>query len=649
MTQPTLKLAGESHRAGRLDEAEAIYRQVIGQNGNNAEAWHLLGTLLVQTGRVQGALPLIRRAIALDGNRADYHLNLGVALLKLSNAVDAANACQAALAIRPDWAEAWYNLGCAAGAMGRWDVAIDSYQRAIALKADYAEAHFNLGDALRATDRGDEALEAFRRAADIKPSAQALNNLGNSLQLQDRYEEAIDAYRRAVAIEPSSINARSNMGQALLNFGRIEEAIETFRQVKDVAFVGDNLLLAIRYGSNPDSQQIFEEHRRWDRKFAQPLAAEIQPHLNDRNPDRRLRIGYVSSDFKLHSVSFFLENLLTSHDPREVEVFAYADVPQSDAVTRRLQQSIHQWRPISGKSDQEVAKTIRQDGIDILVDLAGHTSGNRLLVFARKPAPIQITYLGYPDTTGMAVMDYRMTDAHADPPGTTEKYHSEKLLRLPRTFAGYRPSAEAPDVSPLPAPADGTVTFASFTNLAKLPPILLDCWAEILLLIPTSKLLIAAGGLQSSNLQKEIRARFETKGIDPTRLELMGKKPLREYFALHHRADVYLDTFPVNGHTVTCHALWMGLPVITLAGEVHCQRLGASVLSNLGMGELIAKSPADYVQIAKRLAGDISILKEFKSGLRDRMKNSPILDAAGFARGLGSAERDVWRKWCGGR
>jgi protein O-GlcNAc transferase len=649
MMQATLKLAGELHRAGRLDEAEAVYRQVIGQDGNNTEAWHLLGTLLVQTGRAQGALPLIRRAIALDGKRADYHLNLGVALLKLSNAVEAANACQAAIAIRPDWAEGWYNMGCAAGAMGRWDVAIDAYQRAIALKPDYAEAHFNLGDALRATDRSDEALEAFRRAAEIKPSAQALNNLGNSLQLQDRYEEAIDAYCRAVAVEPSSINARSNMGQALLNCGRIEEAIETFRQVKDVAFVGDNLLLAIRYGSNPDLQKVFEEHRQWDKKFAEPLAAEIQPHLNDRNPDRRLRIGYVSSDFRLHSVSFFLENLLTSHDPNKVEVFAYADVAQSDVVTHRLQQSIHQWRPIWGKSDQEVAKIIRQDGIDILVDLAGHTSGNRLLVFARKPAPIQITYLGYPDTTGMTAMDYRMTDAHADPPGTTERHHSEKLLRLPRTFASYRPSAEAPEVSPLPALADGTVTFASFTNLPKLPPILLDCWAEILSQIPKSRLMVAAAGLQSSNLQKEIRGRFERKGIDPTRLELMGKKPLKEYFALHHRADIYLDTFPVNGHTVTCHALWMGLAVITLAGEVHCQRLGASVMSNLGMGELIAKSSDEYAQIAKRLAGDIPKLKEMRSSLRDRMKESPILDASGFARDVETAYRDVWRKWCAGR
>ena len=491
-------------------------------------------------------------------------------------------------------------------------------------------------------------MECFRKAAEISPSSQALNNLGTCLLEEDRYAEAIEVYRRALAIQPDSVNAQSNLGQALLGMGRAAQAVEVLGQIRHVPFVADNLLWALHFVPGRGPEEIFQEHVDWDRRFSRPLAREILPPTNDRDPNRRLKIGYVSSDFRLHSVAFFLENLLDYHDPQQVEVFAYADVGQPDAVTRRLQQSIHQWRSIYGKSDVEVARMIRQDQIDILVDLAGHTAGNRLLVFARKPAPVQITYLGYPDTTGLTAIDYRMTDIYADPLGQTEKYHSEKLLRLPRTFACYRPPAEATEVSPLPAVTYGRVTFACFTTLGKLPPNLLDCWAEILIQVPTSRLLIAAGGLQSNDLQREIRSHFERRGIDPTRLDLMGKRPLSEYFSLHHQVDIYLDTFPVNGHTVTCHALWMGLPVVTLAGSVHCQRLGASVLSNLGTGELIAKSPQEYVQIAASLAGDVPKLKAMRSNLREKMKSSPILDAAQFARDVEGAYREIWKNWCAG-
>jgi predicted O-linked N-acetylglucosamine transferase (SPINDLY family) len=646
MTSATLAQAAQLHRAGRLEEAERAYRQVTSAEPSNADAWHLFGGLLAQTGRPQAAEPMLRRAIALDGGRADFHLNLAVVLLRLSQAAEAAQACQRALALRPDWAEGWYNAGCAAGILGQWDKAISAYQRAVQLKGDYAEAYFNLGDALRKINRGDEGLECFRKAAQLRPTPQALNNLGNSLQVQDRYAEAIEAYQRALEIQPDSVNARSNLGQALLNLGRIEEAVAIFRQVTHVPFAGDNLVLAVRYLLDTSPEQVFREHRQWDQRHAQSLAPEIRPHPNVRDPSRQLRIGYVSSDFRLHSVAFFLENLLAYHDAREVEVFAYADVPQPDEITRRMRQSIHQWRLISGMNDGDVANMIRSDQIDILVDLAGHTAGNRLLVFARKPAPIQITYLGYPDTTGMSAMDYRITDGYADPPGMTEMYHSEKLLRLPRTFASYRPPEEAPEVSPLPATIYGRVTFGAFTTLAKLPPVLLDCWSEILLQVPDSRLLITAAGLQAADLQRDIRRRFESKGIDPTRVDLMGKRPFEEYFALHHRVDIYLDTFPVNGHTVTCHALWMGLPVVTLAGQTHCQRLGASVLSNLGMEGQIAKSSQEYVRIAKELAGDLGKLKDLRASLRERMKASPILDAAGFSREVEAAYRGVWKNWC---
>jgi protein O-GlcNAc transferase len=635
----------------RPDEAAEAFRQATVLKPDFAEAHHRLGLLYRQQEKLDLAEQSLRQAIIVNPQYAEAHNNLATVLKSLGKFDESIASYRQALALRPDLADIHANLGNALSAAGKLEEAVDAYRQSLALKPDNAEVNNKLGVALVSLNRPAEALVAYWRGlASLPNNATLLNNIGNALLLQGDLIESVNSFRKAIDADPKFFLGYNNLGNALKALGMISQAVAAYSQAvsmrNDPYFYG-NMLFCRHFLVPYDAEEIFQAHLEWERRYSGTLAPEIQPHLNSRDANRRLKIGYVSSDLRQHSVAYFLENLLSYHDPHQVEVFVYADVPQPDVMTRRLQQSIHQWRPISGKRDEEVTKIIRQDGIDILVDLAGHTAGNRLLVFARKPAPIQITYLGYPDTTGMSAMDYRMTDVHADPAGMTEKYHSEKLLRLPRTFASYRPPAEAPDVSPLPALTYGRVTFASFTTLAKLPHILLDCWTEILLQIPASRLIIAAGGLQANELQKEIRGRFERKGIDPTRLDLMGKRPFKEYFALHHQADVYLDTFPVNGHTVTCHALWMGLPVITLAGEVHCQRLGASVLSNLGMGEMIAKSPKEYVEIAKRLSKDIPTLKEIRSGLRDRMKGSPILDAAGFASDVEAAYRDVWRKWCG--
>ncbi|MGA3066891.1 MAG: tetratricopeptide repeat protein [Tepidisphaeraceae bacterium] len=706
------------HEAGRLHEAESMYRQILASCPDDADVLELLGVVTYQLGRKEAALELLQKAEALNPQAPDCHYHLGMVLedlgrpnealdsyrraaalkpdfaeahhraaliLKVKNDPDAAvSAFRLALASNPEFVEAHNNLATVLKSQGKFDQAVAAYRQAVALRPDLPDIHANLGNALVSQGNLEEAIEEFRQSLSLRPeNPDVCNKLGLALMAVDRPRDAAAAYRRGLISLPSNAPLRNNLGNALLVDGDLIESVQQFRKaidldpsfflayvnlgnvLKDIGQIAQaiasykhaltlrndpyfysNLLFSLHLLPQPNPEATYLEHLEWNRIYAQQFSDGAEPHTRTREPQRRLRVGYVSSDLRQHSVPYFLENLLSHHDPAEVEVFAYADLGRADAVTERLRRHIHQWRSLNGMDDQAVADLIRKDEIDILVDLAGHTAGNRLLVFARKPAPVQVTYLGYPDTSGLSAMDYRMTDAYADPPGETEQYHSEKLLRLPRTFACYRPPAEATDVSPLPALTYGGVTFGAFTTLAKTPPALLDCWGEILEQTPGSRLLIAAAGLQAMELQEEIQKRFQRHGVEKNRLELLGKRSLPEYFALHNRVDIYLDTFPVNGHTVTCHALWMGLPVITLAGQVHCQRLGASVLNNLGLAEWIANTPANYVRLAVELAGDLKRLENLRGTLRERMKNSPLLDAGGFAREVEQAYRRVWEDWC---
>ncbi len=393
-------------------------------------------------------------------------------------------------------------------------------------------------------------------------------------------------------------------------------------------------------------QQIFDEHAAWGRLHTNP---KIHPSLtgsNSRDPNRPLRIGYVSADFRHHSVSFFMRGLLAVHDPAAVEIFCYADKVKPDPTTDRIQSSVPNWRDVTGRTDSELFRLIQNDQIDILIDLSGHTGGNRLSVFALKPAPLQATYLGYIDTTGLQAIDYRITDPLADPPGATEAFYTEKLLRLPQTFACYSPPPDAPPVGPLPALAQGVVTFASFNTIQKINPPLLRTWCDLLALVPHARLLIVAKAFKYSTVQSRILSQFKDWGIDPGRITLTGDQTFTQYLALHNSVDIVLDTFPVCGHTVTCHALWMGVPVVSLGGETYCQRLGVSVLTNLGLPQLLAKTPHQYIEIAAGLAADLPRLSQLRATLRDRLTNSPLINAPAFARQIEAAYREIWRRWC---
>jgi predicted O-linked N-acetylglucosamine transferase (SPINDLY family) len=480
---------------------------------------------------------------------------------------------------------------------------------------------------------------------------EALHNLGNALHGLGRPEEAVACFRQVLQLRPDYAEAYNDLGAALIALGLMQEAEHSYRRAlqirPDDAKTRHGLLVALNYRSD-EPLQVFREHLTW----AERQAATTQPdtvHRNPPDPDRRLRIGYVSPDFRTHSVAFFAVPLLTHHDPAAVETYGYANVAHADATTAQLQSRCHHWRDVHAMPDDQLADRIRQDGIDILVDLAGHTAGNRLAVFARKPAPIQVTYLGYPNTTGLSTIDYRLTDALADPPGTTEQWHTEKLVRLPEGFLCYAPPPNAPAVAPLPAATNGYITFGSFNNLAKVTPKVVELWARILKAIPGSRLEMKGRLLKEPETRERVLRQFDAHGIGRERVDLVPNVPgMANHLAYYHRLDLALDTFPYNGTTTTCEALWMGVPVITLAGRTHAGRVGVSLLTRVGLPELIAENEDDYVQRAVTLARDPERLAALRAGLRPRMTQSPLCDGPSFARHVEAAYREMWRGWCAG-
>jgi protein O-GlcNAc transferase len=638
--------------AGKLEEAIAAFRQAIRIKPDFAEAHGNLGSLLLDVGRIDEAVAANREAIRLMPGSEQAHYNLGVSLQRLGDLLGAIASYEKAIALNPRFAMAHNNLGIVLQQVGQLDKAIESLRLSVLLNPTDATAHNNLANALHDRGKIDEAITSFGNAIRLNPRyANAYYNLGNALHDAGRFDEAISMFIHAIRLKPDSAEAHSNLGRTLRNVGRIDETIATYRQAlrinPDLANVHSNLVFAMQFHPGLEPKAVFEEHRRWNQRHAEPLRKSIPAHGNNRDPERRLRIGYISPDFRHHSLSRFILPLFRYHNHREFEIVCYSDVANPDTSTDRLRACTDRWENVLGLTDERLADKIRQDQIDILIDLAGHTAGNRLRAFAFRPAPVQATYLGYPGSSGLSAMDYRLTDALSDPPGQTEQFHSEKVWRLPICNWCFNEPEDAPEVGPLPAQTTGSICFGSFNNFGKVSELIMEFWARILNAMPASRLLIKAKGVDQPSVRERVRRYFNSRGIAADRLELRGhERSTRSHLAAYNRMDISLDTYPYHGTTTTCEAMWMGVPVVTLAGPAHVSRVGVSLLSNVGLPELIAQSADEYVAIALKLARDLSGLAQMRRTLRDRMRSSPLMDGTRFTRDMEAAYRQMWRTWC---
>jgi predicted O-linked N-acetylglucosamine transferase (SPINDLY family) len=549
--------------------------------------------------------------------------------------------------LKPNSPEAHNNLGFALAAGGQLDDAVASYHEAIRLKPDFADAHTNLGNTLKSMERVDEAIASYREVTRLVPDlAEAHANLGSALRDKRQLDAAIACYRRAIELKPDFALAHSNLANVLAETGQFDEAVAAYRHAMslkpDYAVAHSNLALLLLYHPSYDAGMISEELGRWNQQHAEPLKKLIQPHTNNRDPDRRLRIGYVSSDFRDHVIGRNLLPLLREHDHSQLEIFCYANVAHSDHLTRQFQRYADVWRPIAGFSTNRIVDLIRRDQIDILVDLSLHTGNNHLLAFAHKPAPVQASFAGYPGSTGLDTIEYRLTDPHLEPPESSDHFHQEKPIRLPHTFWCYDPSSPAPVINPPPAQTNGHVTFGCLNNFLKVNQQVVQLWARVLRAVMGSRLILLC---PEGSARQSITEMFRKEGIQPDRIELIANQPRPQYLELYHRIDVGLDTFPYNGHTTSLDSNWMGVPVVTLVGQTIVGRAGLSQLTNLGLTALIAYSRERYVEIAARLAADLPRLAELRRTLRLRMQASPLMDAGRFARDIEAAYRQMWRNY----
>jgi len=588
---------------GQLQGAEAVYRNILNREPRHAAASHMLGVVYLQSGALDEAIRMISTAVSLDGKQAEFHGNLGVAFKRKAEACLAAarsgQGDRAALQLEGD---------------ALLKKALRHQERAVKLRPDFANAHFNRAALLRKLGRWQEALRAFSRASRQMPDAcECLNE----------------------------------MGQIHLQLGDTGAARETFLLASRSPDSGhkaySNYLLALNYDEQ-DAAQVFQAHGEWDSRFGGDGPAPA--HTNPADPGRRLNIGYVSPDLHAHSVAYFASPLISAHSRDAFRVFCYSDSRQRDAMQQALRQQADEWRDSAHMSDAELGEAIRRDGIDILIDLAGHTSRNRLKVFAARPAPLQVAYIGYPNTTGLAAMTHRIGDAMTDPPGN-DAYYSEVVLRLPGGFLCYAPPGAARAVADQPRTMNSdAVVFGCFNVLAKLSDATLDMWADVLHAVPQSKLVIKNVSMVDDTARKRLLARFRHRGVKPNRLQLVGwQASLEDHFRLYQRIDVALDTWPYNGTTTSCEAMYMGTPVVTRCGQTHASRVGASLLERVGMSGLVADSAQSYLRICTELAAD-EARRQALSHQAYTETRRVLCDASGLVQELEAAYREIWSQWC---
>jgi predicted O-linked N-acetylglucosamine transferase (SPINDLY family) len=646
---PLMRAAVQAFDAGRLADAAAVCRQALSLKPSDPSALFLQGEIHQRSGRLPEAIDAFTQSAAAAPGVALPLVRLAQALLDARRFEEALGAARRALALAPGNVQALNIVGLSCLGLNRPAEAVGPLREVARQFPDQAEVRSNLGLALTACGEAETAVAVLEEAVRLAPgNADALTNLGLALLHSRRPAAAIRVFKRAAPLCPENLAAWVNWSLAATAAGDIAEAIHAARRTVAIAPASaemhSGLLLTLHYDPSLSPGAIFEEHRRWSAKHAAAVAP-LPPMAGDCSAGRKLRVGYVSPDFRRHPVAQFITPLLEAHDRTQVEVVCFATAAAEDEVTRRMQALPVGWRNIASLGDREAAAAVRAEGIDVLVDLAGHTAGNRLPLFAYRPAAVQVTYLGYPNTTGMAAMDWRLTDGVADPAGGGDGFCSERLWRLERGFLCYAPDADAPAVAELPARRAGQVTFGSFNMLGKINGAVLDLWARVLAAVGGSRMLLKAAGLSEEETRERLWREFEGRGVERGRVLLRGyAASAAEHFAAYHEVDVGLDTFPYNGATTTCDALWMGTPVVTLAGASHVARVGASILTAAGLGEWITRTPEEFVEIAARGAADVEGLARLRAGLRQQVAASALADKAGMARAVEAAYREMWRR-----
>ena len=633
-----------------LDEAMDYFRRAISINPNYAEAYNNLGVALKEQGKLSEAREVVERALKLKPDFAEANYNLGNIFYSQGLTESAIENYRKAVLAKPDYAEAYGELGSTLWEKGYINDAIDCYRRAIAIKPDSPGTYCNLGNLLKITGHLEEAEASYREALRLNPNlAEAHSNLGSILRLYgNRMNDALACYQEALRLKPDLISAHINMGNIYTLLGKLDEALASHQEALRIdpmnALAYSNFLCTIAYHEDYDTPAVFVEHARWGELHGRDNAELIENHKVP-DKDKRLRIGYVSGDFRNHSVSFFIEQVLAHHDKTHFEVFCYYNHATNDNMTQRLRRHADHWRDIVSQPDDMVAQKIREDDIDILVDLAGHTAGNRLLTFALKPAPIQATWMGYIATTGLKSMDYIIADRFLIPP-QDERYYVEKVVRLPNSYLCFTSPHFPIEVSALPALSRREFTFGCFNNVAKLTPALIATWARLLLALPHSRLFLKSVGFGDEATKKHYQDLFAQHGVGAKKLHFAGQSPRNELLKAYHNIDVCLDPFPYNGGTTTAEALWMGVPVISLRGGRFAGRVGDSFLTSAGLGELVVDTKEEYIAKAIELASDLPRLAELRTELREQLLNSALCDGPGFVHDLEATYRKMWEAWC---
>lgn len=607
-----LAQAMERHQRGDLSQAEIAYRELLLLQPQHPDALHLLGVARAQQGDLARGAELIRQALVAQPGTPVFQQNLAGVLV---------------------------NLATGQRQAGDFTAAAHSLREAIAYSPDHWQAHTNLGNLLTECGRLEEAERCLRQAWQLMPErAEIAYSLGALLLKCGRVTESEILLRRAVRAPELHLATLCNLGQCLKDQGRIREALDCYEEAlrlqPDWPEVVGNRLHTLTYSTAHSAEDVVEAHREWGQRLSARTASKRQSFIPGKwDGVRKLRVGYLSADFRNHAMMFFVETLLEHHDRSRVEIFCYACTRQTDAVTERLRSYGDTWRCLDGLTDEVAAELIRRDGLDVLVDLAGHTAGNRLPMLALRVAPVQATCMGYTHTTGLPEMDCRLTDVMADPPGM-ERFNTETLVRLPRSIWCYRPLENSPPVAPLPARQCGYITFGSFNRWEKWNEQTLERWAEILRRCPGSHLRLKAAPFADTVFARALLQQWKRRGIDPQRIELVSaRQPTALHLQEFNRVDISLDTHPFSGCTTTMESLWMGVPVVTLAGDNAMSRMSVSFLYALGLEtECVAATEDAYIEKACALANRLAWLEMLRDSLRARIEQSPLRDSAGYVR-----------------